>query len=290
MRRPSQLRLLAIGAHPADMFDQSGGTIAHHVERGDYVACAVLTHGARVHDKVISDDMFHRHAVPEKAELCPLMDERTDVKAEEVRKACRILGVKDIYFLGTDDAILLVERPAVRRVAGLIRKIRPHIIMTHFPREGDGLTNAHAVAGQIVTHAVSFACCVDVDDRNPPHRVAQVFYFGEGAAHVRKHLWDAEGGYYSDVFVDISDVVHKKLAALDCLVSQGYSGAYARKRIETSDGAMGVGGGQCPYAEGFISLKAQIHRYLPVTDAMLEVAASSDHELMSRYSFRTPVD
>ena len=54
------LRLLSIGAHPADIFDQSGGTMAHHVARGDWVGCVVLTHGARVHDKVISDEMFHR--------------------------------------------------------------------------------------------------------------------------------------------------------------------------------------------------------------------------------------
>ena len=32
--------------------------------QGDYVACVVLTHGARVHDKVISDSMFHRDSVP----------------------------------------------------------------------------------------------------------------------------------------------------------------------------------------------------------------------------------
>ena len=44
------LRLLSIGAHPADIFDQSGGTMAHHADRDDYVGCAVLTHGARVHD------------------------------------------------------------------------------------------------------------------------------------------------------------------------------------------------------------------------------------------------
>ena len=54
------LRILSIGAHPADIFDQSGGAMAHHVARGDYVGCVVLTHGARVHDAVISDEMFHR--------------------------------------------------------------------------------------------------------------------------------------------------------------------------------------------------------------------------------------
>ena len=81
--------------------------------------------------------------------------------------------------------------------------------------------------------------------------MAQVFYFGTGAAAVPISVWEAEGGYYNDVFIDITDVVDKKLASLDCLESQGYGGAYARKRIETSDGAFGLAGGGA-YAEGFI--------------------------------------
>src|ERR1700753_1409605 len=100
----NSLRLLSIGAHPADVFDQSGGTMAHHVRRGDWVGCMVLTHGLRVHDKVISDEMFGRKHIPPADELKPLMAERADVKADETRKACALLGVKDVYFLGADDA------------------------------------------------------------------------------------------------------------------------------------------------------------------------------------------
>src|SRR5690349_9664771 len=109
------LRILSIGAHPADIFDQSGGAMAHHVQRGDYVGCVVLTHGARIHDAVISDSMFHREEVPDAAELQALMDERSDVKAEETRQACALLGVEDVTFFGADDAILLVTEESVRR-------------------------------------------------------------------------------------------------------------------------------------------------------------------------------
>ena len=70
------LRVLSIGAHPADIFDQSGGTMAHHAARGDHVACVVLTHGARVHDNVISDSMFHREQVPIGDELLKMIAER----------------------------------------------------------------------------------------------------------------------------------------------------------------------------------------------------------------------
>jgi LmbE family N-acetylglucosaminyl deacetylase len=284
-----KLRLLSIGAHPADIFDQSGGTMAHHASRGDHVACVVLTHGARIHDAVIGDAMHRRAEVPEAAELQALMAERSEVKADEVRRACAILGVGQIYFFGADDAVLLVTEQVVRRLARLLRAERPDIVLTHFPREGDGVANPHAVAGQIALHAIQLAASVDPGDRHPPHRVAATFFFGTGAAAVPRSVWDAGGGYYNDVFVDITDVVELKLAAIDCLESQGYGGAYARKRIETSDGAFGLAAG-CAYAEGFISAQAETHRFLPLTEHAIERARASDHENMRRYSYRVKVD
>ena len=155
------LRILSIGAHPADIFDQSGGAMAHHAARGDYVACVVLTHGARVHDKVISDSMFHREQVPTGEELLNMMAERSDVKAEEVRKACSILGFEDVYFFGEDDAVLLMRDSTVRRLAAMLRQLKPDIVLTHFPREGDPFSNPHAIAGQITMYAIGYAASVD---------------------------------------------------------------------------------------------------------------------------------
>jgi len=282
-----KLRILSIGAHPADVFDQSGGTMAHHTARGDYVACISLTHGARVHDAVISDSMYHREEIPEAVVLEQMIGDRSDVKIQEIRAACKILGVDDVYFLGADDGILLVERDLIRRLASLLRQIRPDIILTHYPFEGDGQVNAHAVAGQIVLHAIQFASSVDSGDRTPPHRLAQVFFFGQGAATTRAGLWDAHGGYTNDVFVDITDVIEKKFAAMECLVSQGYAGAYNRKRTQIGDGSFG--GGTVSYGEGFIRLNAEVHYYLPLTAYARQRSKESDHEIMRRYSWRLPM-
>lgn len=281
------LRIVSIGAHPADVFDQSGGTMAHHTARGDYVACISLTHGARIHDAVISDAMYHREEVPAASELQQLMADRSDVKSQEVIAACKILGVEDVFFLGEDDGILLVERAIIRRLAVLLRQLRPDLVLTHFPFEGDGQVRSHAVAGQIVLHALQYAGSVDPGDRNPPHRTAQVFFFGQGAATVRAGLWDARGGYTNDVFVDISDVIDRKFAAMECLVSQGYAGAYNRKRTETSDGAFS--GGVVAYGEGFIRMNAEVHYYLPLTAYARQRSRESDHEIMRRYSWRLPM-
>ena len=284
-----KLRILSIGAHPADIFDQCGGTMVHHTRRGDWVGCVVLTHGARIHDVVISDSMHKRKEVPDAPELEDLIEERSDVKAQEVRQACKLLGVEDLYFFGADDAILLVTEDAVRRLARLLRKVRPNIVLTHYPKEGDGVSNPHAIAGQIVLHSIHCAAAVDPGDRNPPTKVAQVFFFGTGAAHVPSDVWAASRGIYNDVLIEITDVVDKKLAALDCLVSQGYGGDYARKRIETSDGAFGVYG-RVAYAEGFISMEAEVHDYLPLTPKALSKSLRSDHEVMRDHSYRFPVD
>ncbi|MDA0337257.1 MAG: hypothetical protein O2782_19005, partial [bacterium] len=60
MTTSKPLALLIIGAHPADIFDQSGGTMAHHARRGDRVACCVLTHKDRSSPILLSDHMFHQ--------------------------------------------------------------------------------------------------------------------------------------------------------------------------------------------------------------------------------------
>jgi LmbE family N-acetylglucosaminyl deacetylase len=284
------LRILVIGAHPADVFDQSGGTMAHHIQRGDWVGCIVVTTGVRTHDKVISDEMHRRKVIPQAEELKKTMVERANVKVKEVIHACSILGVReqDIHFIGADDLVLLVNESMIRQLATFIRELRPDVILTHYPYEEAGLGTAHAITGQMVVHALSLAAGVDPGDTNPPHKVAQVFFFGQGSNGPRTHLWSSQGGFYNDVFVDITDVADKKVACLDAMESQGYSGAYARKRIETADGAFGARI-KTSYAEGFISLYSTTNYYLPVSEIDLQRAKESDHEGIRRRSFRVSV-
>ena len=112
-------------------------------------------------------------------------------------------------------------------------------------------------------HALGAAAGVDPGDRHPPIRVGQVFFFGQGAASVRNGLWDARGGYTNDVFIDITDVIDRKFEAMECLVSQGYAGAYNRKRTENGDGAFG--GGAVAYGEGYIRMNSEVHYFLPLS-------------------------
>lgn len=82
--KPKPLRILVVGGHPADVFDQSGGTMAHHIQRGDWVGCAVVTTGVRVHDKVIANEMQHRQKIPDAEELKKTMAKRAEVKKRKL--------------------------------------------------------------------------------------------------------------------------------------------------------------------------------------------------------------
>jgi 4-oxalomesaconate hydratase len=249
-----------------------------------------VTTGVRTHDKVISDEMHKRKEIPEGKELQKIIANRANVKEKETIRACSILGVReqDIHFLGSDDVVLLVNEPMIRQIAKHIRALRPDVILTHFPLENLGLGTAHAITGQMVVHAVSAAGGVDPGDQTPPHKVTQVYFFGQGSAAERSHLWGAQGGFTNDIFVDITDVAEKKIACLDAMESQGYGGAYARKRIETSDGAFGSRV-RVPYAEGFISLYSTTQYYLPVSPINLQHSKASDHEGIARRSYRVNV-
>lgn len=279
------LRIMSIGAHPADIFDQSGGTMAHHVDRGDQVMCVVLTHGARVHDEVMCTEMFHAQQVPDAEALNSLMSERGDVKAEEVRRACAILGIHEVVFFGAEDGVLTPDRKTALQVASLIRSWKPDVMLTHFPYENGGPWSAHAAAGNIALMAREAACAVEPGDDRPPHPVACTFFWGAGAGMAPSSIWEVRRAIYNDVIIDITDVVEKKLAAQECLESQGYHLGFARKAIETTDGHVGRLGG-VSYGEAFISERCQTHDYLPVTEHTLKAARRSDREHLEAVSYK----
>lgn len=84
------------------------------------------------------------------------------------------------------------------------------------------------------------------------------------------------------------DVAAKKVACLDAMKSQGYGGGYARKRIETDDGAFG-NQVALPYAECFITLYSPTNYYLPVSALDLQKSKLSDHDTITLRSYRVNV-
>jgi LmbE family N-acetylglucosaminyl deacetylase len=273
------MKLLVVGGHPADVFDHCGGTLARHTDRGDSVTAVALTQGLRVHDVVISERLRFMAEKPDPEEMQRLVREREEVKRAEVRTACARLGVHDVRFIRYEDKFLLVTAEMVESIARLVREIRPDIVITHYPLENAGVAAHHGVTGQIVLHAIGYAGMADFEDPQPAHRTPQVFFMAPLEATFRPTALSGVTPVYCDYYVDITEVVHRKVAALAGMASQQYDGEYAKKVIECWNGKDGhfltLG-----YAEGFV-------RYLPEIGDHLEVSSrrtswANEEEIVTR--------
>lgn len=273
------LRLLIVTAHPADSFDQAGGTLAHHAERGDHVTACMLTTGVRSHDWQLLDARLQG----DKARASESDATRAVSKKEdEVREACAIMGITDLRFIEQEDDLVLVTRELVTGIARVIRDVKPDVIITHHPYEDGGVACAHAATAQATLNAMHMAGGMPVGDEDQPHRVAEVYFMNPTQGILSNALSVALHGHV-DVWVDITDVIERKVRALDCIRSQHYHGMYSRKRGEATDGHFGVAAA-VPYAEGFQRYRPPVRRYLPISRFSLKKAKEPLASHLGRYS------
>jgi len=148
------LSLLAVFAHPDDE-GLSGGVLAKYANEGVRVALACATRGEAGE---ISDPAL---ATPETL---------GQVREAELRDACRILGVKELYFLGYrdsgmagttennhPDALVQADPQAVvGKIVRLIRVVRPKVVITFEPGGGYGHPD-HVAVSKYTTEAFRIA-------------------------------------------------------------------------------------------------------------------------------------
>src|SRR5687767_4342053 len=96
------MKILAIGAHVADVFDCAAGTLANSVAAGDEVLLAVITHSAYSHAQVITS----KNQTQELNELKAL-------KKRECDEAAKHVGIKQVRYFDYDDEPFIVTREAV---------------------------------------------------------------------------------------------------------------------------------------------------------------------------------
>lgn len=278
------MKILVVAGHPADMFDHCGGTLLKHLKNGDEVTCVSMTQGLRVHDEVISDVFRERIDQFTTKEIEKIIQERQKVKHREVVEACKLFGITDIRFLSYDDEILTVTPDMISKLAKMIREVRPDIIITHWPYQNGGISDHHAVTGQITHFAIEAASGVNFEDKYPASRTAQLFYMlcptdlcaydaiAQGRTARITHL------------VDVTDVIDLKVKAIATMRSQKYdTPGYAKKTAEQWNGNFGIRV-RLPYAEGFMAAKAEVYDLLPVSDHLKWLARADEHELLRRTS------
>lgn len=272
------LRLLLVGAHPADVFDQAGGTLAHHAAQGDQVTVVSLTTGVGSHDWELLDEKLSGKKI---GDMGKRMKEARGKKLAEVKRACSFLGIEDVRTCDLDDEDEMLTRKLVDTIAHVIREVKPDIFITSHPYE-DGGFKMHASVGQAGMYALRKAVITGRDDNLPAHITPAMFFMYPTSSKDSITLGNPFARI--DLYVDITDVIEQKVKALDCISSQYYAGEYARKCVETSDGNFGRGGARVPYAEPFQRLNPPVRYTLNVSDSDLERCEGSIEKMVARLS------
>ena len=215
-------RVMVIFAHPDDAEFICSGTVARFVASGYRAQYVLATSG----DKG-SDDP---HATQEQLAA---------TREAEQHAAAKVLGVEEVTFLRHKDGEVEVSIPFRKELALVIRRGRPDVVLTFDPWQRYQIHPDHRAVGMTALDAVAAArdhmyYPEQLVEGLKEHRVHNVYFFATDAPN-----------YY----VDITETIEQKIAALLCHASQIGSreiGEFVRARARAAGAEIGV-----EYAEAF---------------------------------------
>lgn len=187
--------VLAIYAHPDDPEISCAGTLVRWARAGSAVHLVICTRG----EKGTTDP----GADPE---------ELARVRARETADAARVMGLASHVILGYPDGELDNTVELRGRLVGLIRTLRPEVVMCPDPTAvlfGKSYVNHHD--HREVGFAVLDACA--------PAASSPLYFPEQGPAHIVGAIY-LSGTLEPDTWVDISATIDEKVAALRCHGSQ----------------------------------------------------------------------
>ncbi len=189
-----QADVLVIMPHADDAEFGIAGTVARWTGEGKNVVYVVCTNG----DKGSSDIRMK----PEKL---------AKIRGEEQLAAAKVLGVREVVFLGYPDQGLEDTAEFRKELVRLIRLYKPTVVATTDPYRRYLWHRDHRIAGQVTLDAIypnarDFLAYPDLIEQGfKPHKVKEVL------------LWGSEEPNYRS---DITDTFSLKIAALRCHKSQ----------------------------------------------------------------------
>jgi LmbE family N-acetylglucosaminyl deacetylase len=233
--------LLCFHAHPDDEVISTGGILARYSQAGEQVVVVTATDGA--------EGEIHNYDDPDS-----IKDRLSDVRAEEIRDALALLGVKHHEFLGYRDSGMMGTEAnqhesafwqadlfeATRRLVRLIRRYQPEVMTIYDPFGGYGHPD------HIQVHRVGLAAffgCRDFgwypleegEEAWEPRKLywgawsrgrmkaySQYFEDAEDADPEARAWWENRGIPDSEVsaIIDVSDFANLKIEALKAHRSQ----------------------------------------------------------------------
>ena len=275
------MKLMTIYAHPADTITNCGGALARHADGGDEVVAVVLTHGGRIHPNVYAEEWRREH--PDEQVVASGLAEIAANKRRELERAAEIIGIRELVLLDHDDTMSTVHEDVVDEVAEQIARHAPDVVIADYPANAVLTQSSHTVATMTALAAMDRAATYlkNLDGRAEVN-VRQVYLTGLPSIAA-----DALTGYgvRNDLLIDITPVVGRKIAAMDCFASQGYDGPFARKLVESNNGEFGRLAG-VNFAEAYVRYRNETHDRFPLTQAALAADPLTRHVAYSQVDIR----
>ena len=232
--------VLAISAHAADFVWRCGGALIRYREIGGRVVVVTLTFGERGE----SDALWQ--STPGIG-----VDEVKAIRRTEAERAAAELDV-EIRFLDLNDFPLVLDSERDLRLTEQVREIRPGIVLTH--AASDPMNPDHPTASAAVTRQLRLATVPGLLPDLSPVAPFDVLHFEPDLPEMC--------GFEPDTYLDISDVMPRKLAAMRCMTTQEYLVDNYTRRAEYRgyQARRFAGGGDIRYAEAYRRLTPAVGR------------------------------
>ncbi len=198
---PEATPLLAFGAHPDDIEFGCGGVIAKETRAGRVAHFVICSRGEAA-----------SHGTPKQ-------------RVAEAKKSAALLGAT-VEFVELDgDAHLEVRTIHAIKLAGIIRRVRPGVVLA--PSLVENQHPDHPRLGQLVRDACRLARYGGVKElrRSPSHAIEQLFYYAVTP--------EAEPANITPVLIDVSalGVLKAWTSAMEAHASQAATRNYVELQI-----------------------------------------------------------
>ncbi len=201
--------VLAIGAHAADFVWRAGGALALAAEGGGSAGVIALSYG----EKGESGELWKEEG--------QTVENVKKVRHAEAEAAAEALGA-EFRCLDLGDYPLEVEGDALSSLVDAIREIAPDVLITHTDR--DPFNPDHPVAFHAVERARALAAGAGVASAFPTIKPPQFYLFEPHQPELCN--------FTPSVFLDITQVFERKVAAMAEMKSQQYLQTYYAQRAE----------------------------------------------------------
>jgi len=223
-------RLLVVGAHAADFVWRASGAVAVATAQGARAVVLALSYGERGE----SGELWK--------EPGQTVERVKRIRHEQAEQAAAAIGA-EFRCMDLGDYPLEVGREALEQLAQIIRDLAPDVIITHTPQ--DPFNPDHPVTHEAVMKARLLASGAGVASAFETVKPPAVYLFEPHQPELC--------GFVPNVFVDITPVFEKKLAAMRAVGSQQYLQKYYAELAERrGNHARRISGnGAVRYAEAF---------------------------------------